>query len=419
MDHNIPDKANRVLNVIILGLLLILVRVWYLAVIQNEEHQEKARKPRRRTVIERMERATVRDRFNIPLALNKIQYNAAVCYADIRQIPAAKWEVNSEGKRVRIPARSAYIKQLAEKLAEDLQLDAQKIEDTIHGKASLFPHTPFILKEDLTEEEYYRLKLIEKDWVGVRTERGSRRYYPLGKIGCDAIGYMGAISSKEYFAIAQELKILQAYLAEREAGEIAVLPKGFHNPLEVRERLKELQEKAYRINDLVGKAGVEGAFDADLRGYAAKKTYEVDTKGNFLRELPGGRKGVSGQRLLLSISSELQEYAEKLLIHNERVREMRRPGGDPDMSTPWIKGGRSSPSIQKRGRSWRWPPTHGSIPTISSLPGSPTSRRTRMPPSSNGWKTRRTLGRSGMERDRWKGSGSMQRTVAFTRKRSN
>lgn len=339
MNHNIPEKANRVLNITVLGLLLILVRVWYLSIIQHDDHVEKARRPKRRTVIEKIERATIRDRFNIPLALNKIQYNAAVCYSDIRQVPSVKWETNSEGKRVRIPVRSTYIKNLSEFLAQELQLDAQKIEDTIHGKAALFPHTPFILKEDLSEEEYYRLKLMEKDWVGIRAERGSKRYYPLGKIGSDVIGYMGAISSKEYYAIAEELKTLQTYLSERESGEPAVLPKGFQNPLEVRERLKTLQEKAYTINDLVGKMGVESAFDADLRGYAGKKTYEVDTKGNFLRELPGGRKGVSGQRLLLSISSELQEYAEQLLISNETVRESRHSNGDPNLGTPWIKGG--------------------------------------------------------------------------------
>jgi cell division protein FtsI/penicillin-binding protein 2 len=339
MDYNIPDKTNRVLNIIILGLLLILVRVWYLSIIQHDEQVEKARRPKRRTVIEKPERATIRDRFNIPLALNKIQYNAAVCYADIRQIPAARWERNAEGKRIRVQVRSAYIKNLAELLAKELGVDAQKIEDTIHGKASLFPHTPFILKEDLSEQEYYRLKMLEKDWVGIRTEQGSKRYYPLGKIGSDVIGYMGAISSKEYYAIAQELATLKAYLEKRETGEVAVLPKGFHNPLEVRERVKALQEKAYMINDLVGKAGVEAAFDADLRGYAGKKTFEVNTKGNFLRELPGGRKDVPGQRLLLSISSELQEFAEQLLAQNEKIREARHSNGAADLSTPWIKGG--------------------------------------------------------------------------------
>lgn len=339
MDYRIPEKTNKVLNIIILGLMLILIRVWYLAVIQHDDQLEKARRPKRRTVIEKAERATIRDRFNIPMALNKISYNAAVCYADIRQIPATKWETNGEGKRVRVQVRSTYVKNLAELLAKELGLDAQKIEDTIHGKACLFPHTPFILKEDLTEQEYYRLKMLEKDWMGIRTEQGSKRQYPLGKVGADVLGYMGAINSKEYYSIAEELDVLQTYLAKREDGEVAVLPKGFRNPLEVRERLKALQEKAYTINDLVGKGGVEGGFDAELRGYAGKKTYEVDTKGNFIRELPGGRSKVAGQRILLSISSELQEFAEGLLAHNEKIREARHLDDSPDLGTPWIKGG--------------------------------------------------------------------------------
>ncbi|MBS0620707.1 MAG: hypothetical protein JSS61_04540 [Verrucomicrobia bacterium] len=333
MSGNIGDKTGRVLHVITVGLLMILVRVWYLGVIQHDEHVERARRPQRRSVIEKVERATIRDRFNIPLALNKIQYTAAVCYADIRQIPGSRWEKNQEGKKVRVPVRATYIKELSELLAKELDMDAQKIEDTIHGKASLFPHTPFVIKEDLTEREYYRLKGLEKDWMGIRTEQGSKRYYPGGKCASDVLGYLGAISSREYHEIAQEIKVLQAYLAQREEGELPVLPKGFHNPLEVRERLKQLQEKAYTINDLVGKAGVEGAFDADLRGYSGKKVYEIDIKGNLIRELPGSRAPLAGQRLLLSISSELQEYAEQLLAHNEKVRE------GASLSTPWIKGG--------------------------------------------------------------------------------
>lgn len=336
MDNNIPEKANRVLNIIILGLLLILIRVWYLAVIQHDEHVALSRKPQRRSIIEHVERATIRDRFNIPLALNKMQYAAAVCYADIRSIPSVRWTKDADGRPKKVQARSNYIHELSLLLARELNLDAQQIEDTIHGKASLFPHTPFVLKEDIPEDLYYRLKLLEPDWVGIRTERKSNRYYPLGKVGSDIIGYMGAISSNEYFNIAQEIKILQSYLQARESGEMPILPKGFHNALEVRERLRQLQEKAYTINDLVGKAGIEASFDEELRGYFGKKIYEIDTKGNFLRELPGGRNAVSGQRILLAISSELQEYAEQLLAQHEQFREA--PGAAP-LSTPWIKGG--------------------------------------------------------------------------------
>ena len=65
----------------------------------------------------------------------------------------------------------------------------------------------------------------------------------------------------------------------------------------------------------------------------------MDTKGNFLRELPGGRKWSCRPAPLLSISSELQEFAEQLLASNETVREARHANGAADLSTPWIKGG--------------------------------------------------------------------------------
>ncbi len=331
MLHDLPIsiKVGRVLNLILVGLLLILVRVWYLSVIQREEKLKQAQEPKRRSIIEHVERATIRDRFNIPLAMNKMQYNAAICYAQIRQIPSIQWSKDEAGRPVRKQARLDYIASLAKILATELDMDPVFIEDQIHGKASLFPHTPFVIKENISEAEYYRLRMLEKDWFGIQAERSYQRIYPQGKTACDVIGYMGAISQKEYYAIAEEMQELQAYLKEREEGGIPFLPKGFSSPLEVRQRLKELQEKAYTIHDLIGKMGIEKRFDESMRGFCGKKTYEIDIKGNFLRELPGSRHPISGQRLILTLSSELQQFAETLLAQYETARD--RP--------PWIKGG--------------------------------------------------------------------------------
>lgn len=339
MNHLIPEKANRVLNVILFAMILILIRVWYLAVIQHDAHVALAHKPQRRTSIRAVERATIRDRFNIPMALNQIEYAAAVCYADIRSIPRAKWITQEDGTRIKIFPRSEYIQRLSQLLAQELGLNEQDVEDTIHAKASLFPHTAFTLKEGISEELYYRLKFLESQWIGIRTEKKSRRHYPLHRVGSDIVGYMGAINSQEYHRIAKEMRELSSYLAARESGELPVLPKGFSNPLEVDERLKHLQERSYSIHDLIGKAGVEATFDEELRGYAGKTIQEIDTKGNPLRELPGSRPPIPGQRLLLSISSELQEYAEQLLADHEQFREVRHPDGTPTLTTPWIRGG--------------------------------------------------------------------------------
>jgi cell division protein FtsI/penicillin-binding protein 2 len=180
---------------------------------------------------------------------------------------------------------------------------------------------------------------MQKDWRGIEAERSSKRVYPLGKTACDVIGYMGAIDPSEYLRIAQEIQVLQEYIKKRELGEIVFLPPGYDNPFEVRKRLQLLQQKAYTINDQVGKAGIEGFFDEILRGVHGKQMFEIDPKGNVLRKLPGGKKGVSGQRIFLAISAELQEYAEELLSTHEAFRDIKDGQGNRMPGEPWIKGG--------------------------------------------------------------------------------
>ncbi|MGH2612526.1 MAG: penicillin-binding transpeptidase domain-containing protein, partial [Rhabdochlamydiaceae bacterium] len=199
--------------------MLILIRSWYLSVIQHDIYVKMAAKPQRRVVIEKADRATIQDRFGVPLAVNKIQYNASVCYAHIRQIPTIRWKKNEKGERVRVSERLEYISKLSEKLSSELGVPARKIEDLIHGKAALLPHTPFVIKEDLSEEQYYRLKGLEKDWLGLQMERISHREYPLGKIGGDVIGYLGTIDSASYLKIVHELNVLEDYLIAKQEGE--------------------------------------------------------------------------------------------------------------------------------------------------------------------------------------------------------
>lgn len=344
-NHNIPEKANRILNVILVAMLLIVLRIWHLAVIQHDQKVEESRRPQRRTILEPARRATIRDRFNIPLAMNKIQYNAAVLYSQIQQIPSVKWEFEG-GKKVKKFKRKEYIANLAKMLGDELHLDAERIEDLIHAKASFYSKMPFVIKENLAEAEYYRLKMLEKDWPGITMQRIPKRHYPLGKVGADVIGYLGAINKEEYEKILQEIRTLEAFVEAAGDEGPEELPPGIANLGQARKRLMDLKEYAYSLNDTVGKAGIEAYFEQYLRGFHGKKTFYSDARGNYLSELPGSRPFLSGQRLLLTISSELQEFAEKLLAQNERIREPKATSlqasskqSSITLRQPWIKGG--------------------------------------------------------------------------------
>lgn len=318
------------------------MRVWYLAIITHEEHVQIARKPQVRTVIEQASRGTIRDRFNIPLAINKIQYDVTVCYDPIRRLARTQWRKDASGKKTRVFLRQEYVDNLCNMLAKELDLHAKDIEDLLYSKAALFPNTSFTIKENIPEELFYKMKLLERKWPGLDLQISSRRYYPEEEIGAHVIGYMGAISEKEYLSVHQELNELKEFVKSYEEGIPTLLPKGFSNSLEVKQRLDELKARSYTINSRVGKAGIESTYDEDLRGFYGKKKYEVDIQGHFLRELPESYASTAGRRVLLTISSEMQAFAESLLAQNEIYREenFKRAGVFHDsVPAPWIKGG--------------------------------------------------------------------------------
>lgn len=340
--NSIPEKANVVLNLILIGLIVIAVRIWHLSVIQYEEKFEQSKKPQRKTVIEPASRATIRDRFNIPLAFNKIVYKAAVAYSPIRQIPSVAFELDGSGNKVKIFKRKEYIRQLSELLADELGMDGKRVEDLIYSKAALYFNIPYTLKQDISESQYYRLRMLEKDWPGLVVEKYSKREYPKGRSAADLVGYMGAISREEYEKVIIEKKALSDYLTEWEKGEDPEIPFNFSTNEEVRRRLKSLEALAYTAQDFVGKTGIEALFEQELRGFQGKKTFYADSKGNLLKELPGTSAKAPGKRILLAISHELQEYAESLLAQNESLRLARSSGHGKktkNQKQPWIKGG--------------------------------------------------------------------------------
>ena len=245
-------KIKRILGLILIGCLGIALRAWHLGVIQRDAKWLEAQKPQSRTILVRADRGTICDRFQVPLAINRICYHASIYYDQIAQIPAIRWQEDLSGKRVRTWPRKEYIQQLSEMLAKELHMEAARIEDLIYSKASLFPHAPYIIKTGLSETEHYRLKGLERDWPGVYAEIAAERFYPQGKTACHIIGTMGAISQKKYREIIAEQKTLQEAAFLFEQGSMETLPSGYESLDAVYRRLYQLKEKAYRLSDLVG-----------------------------------------------------------------------------------------------------------------------------------------------------------------------
>ena len=329
-------QTNRILHIILLLFLLLVFRLWQLTYLDREEYLEFSHVPRKRTILEKPKRGAIFDRFGQPLALNRICYNACIYYKDICQIPQISWK-NGEKKT----PRKEYIEKLSSLLGGILQLSPQRVEDLIYAKAALFPHLPFPIKENITEKEYFRLRILEREWAGLHAEKTSQRYYPKGKVACDILGFLGAINQEEYLSLANEIQ----YLNELLENEELPLPPCYSNLEELLCRLRELKEKAYAINDRVGKSGIEASFEKELRGYMGFSQYEINRKGVFLKKLKGSKEAIGGKNCILSLSSELQQFAEELLAESEEKRENICQGFDKklrktlSLKEPWMKGG--------------------------------------------------------------------------------
>ncbi len=330
---DLPGKVSRVQMMVLFLFVLIFLRVWHLAYVQYDEQSERAFESRKKMVVTAPKRGTIRDRFNHPFAVNKLKYQAAIVYSEIQQIPAVCWQKNEEGQRVRVPRRREYVGELAELLEGELGLDKERIVDLVYSKAVFLHSAPYVIKDDITEQEYYRLRAREKDFPGLQVRKSFRRDYPEGRVAADVIGTIGSINANQYHKLLGEMATLKQTLKNIEEDEEFEFPEGLESTEDIRDRITLLQEKSYTFNDLVGKTGIESSFEQNLRGRVGKKTYFTDARGNYLEELPGQVEAASGERLLLTLSSELQAYAEELLVAADQMRR------DGEHSNPWIRGG--------------------------------------------------------------------------------
>jgi len=331
----IPAKANQVLKIVLCFLLIVGLRIWHLAVIQHDKKMQEAFLPRRKVVIEPARRGTIRDRFNIVLAANQVAFRASINYAQVLQVPSVVFESDFSGNKTKRYLRKEYVRGLSQIVARELSLNAERLEDLIYSHAAIQHSVPLVIKQNLTEKQYYRLKTLEKDWPGIQAEVVSKRFYPKQKSGCDLVGYMGPISKEKYNEFFDEIRKHTAFVGAYESGQELEIDDPKAHYIQAKSRLLELQDKLYSFNDSTGIVGIEASFEEELRGYNGKRTYFADAKGNALRELAGATAPISGKRVLLSISSELQEFAEKLLVKSEQARESQ----SKEKKEPVIRGG--------------------------------------------------------------------------------
>ncbi|PIZ03724.1 MAG: penicillin-binding protein 2 [Gammaproteobacteria bacterium CG_4_10_14_0_8_um_filter_38_16] len=235
---------------VLIFFLLLLSRLVYLQVIKNSFYATLSKRNVISIVPVQPNRGIIYDRNGVVLAKNIPVYSLTV-----------------------IPARVKNMKTTIKSLRKIVNLTPQDIQNFDRIVKQYYPYQSVPLKQQLTEEEVDQFYVNQYHFPGVSVQVNLIRNYPLGKATSDVVGYVGRITTAE--------------LAQVDPGN-------------------------YSASDNIGKAGVEAEDETLLHGVMGSEEAEIDANGKIVRVLKT-TPPVPGDNIYLTIDSQLQQYAEKLL----------------------------------------------------------------------------------------------------------
>lgn len=132
--------------------------------------------------------------------------------------------------------------------------------------------SPYVFADGINENQMLTLSEKLNDIKGISVESYAVRKYKNGTAAPHVVGVTGLISAEEY---------------------------------------DELKDKGYGYTDIIGKNGIEQAFEKELRGKGGSQTFEMDSKGNV--SLLKSTAAVQGNSIHLTIDTRLQKVAQQAL----------------------------------------------------------------------------------------------------------
>ncbi|MBT8329758.1 MAG: penicillin-binding protein 2, partial [Desulfofustis sp.] len=249
-------RAMVAIGFILLFLLIIISRFWYLQINLGEHYRALAENNRVRIRSVPPPRGHIFDRYDREIVTNRPSFNVALIREDSFDI-------------------QGVLKRLSVVLDEDIEV----LWERIRRGAGTPRHFPITLKEDVDWETLAYLENNKYKFSGIRIEVQPVRVYHYGDLGANIIGYIGSISPQE---------------------------------------LEADEEGVYEGGDLVGKRGLERIRESDLRGEKGSSSTEVNASG-FEQQQLKQEDPLPGRDITLTIDTELQRAAEQYLAISDKA----------------------------------------------------------------------------------------------------
>ncbi|AFY76224.1 penicillin-binding protein 2 [Pleurocapsa sp. PCC 7327] len=226
-------------------------RLVYLQLIEGQIYREKADNNRIRIIPKPPVRGNLFDRKGKVLATTRLTHAAYL------------WPM--------VQLRADWPEQLA-RLSKLLTIPQAELQQKIEQAGA---NTPTLIRiaRSLTPAQITALEEYKSGFEGIEVDIETVRSYPNKQLGAHILGYTGELNAEE--------------LAKRRA-------------------------EGYRMGDIVGKMGVEAAYEKQLRGEWGGLQLEVDGSGKAIRVL-GQKIAKAGEDVTLTLDLNVQKAAEAAL----------------------------------------------------------------------------------------------------------
>ncbi|WP_439887409.1 penicillin-binding protein 2 [Pseudomonas sp. MBLB4123] len=237
--------------VVLLLTAVLVVRLYYLQVVQYEYHSTLSENNRVHVQPIPPSRGLIFDRNGVIIADNRPSFSLT-----LTRERAGDWE------------------QVLDVIVEVLELGTDEralFEKRVRQGRRPFEPVPVLF--ELTEEQIARVAINQFRLPGVEVVARLVRHYPLGEHFAHSVGYVGRINEKE---------------------------------------LKELDPVAYSGTHHIGKTGIERFYEAQLHGEVGYEEVETNARGRVLRVLKR-TDPLPGKDIVLTLDARLQRAAEEAL----------------------------------------------------------------------------------------------------------
>jgi penicillin-binding protein 2 len=242
-------------GIVVLLFGVLTAQLWRLQVVDGQAYTNRSAANWLRQAVIPPQRGVIYDRNKILLATNAPIFVVSITPADVPK---------------------DRIKEIVIRVANELRVvpdDILRQIDAHIARKDYNAYNSIPVAYNVDREAVMRISEHSLDMPGVSVGVDSTRRYTEGTLIPHIIGYMGAIPA---------------------------------------DQADELQQEGYGLDDHIGAAGVEQAYEQDLRGQPGKRLYQVEASGQEVAELRR-QDAQPGNNLVLSIDLNLQRDVMRIL----------------------------------------------------------------------------------------------------------